>query len=92
MFGGNDFRQGATPSPKKTISIVGYVITEPCIGTKDKSCVDVCPVDCIHGADEDPQLYIDPEESAPTMERVIPNASKPRCFNTSLTSMSSYAD
>src|SRR5439155_25072849 len=39
-----------------------YVITEPCIGTKDKSCVDVCPVDCIHATDEDPQLYINPEE------------------------------
>ena len=38
-----------------------YVITEPCIGTKDKSCVDVCPVDCIHGTDEDEMLYIDPE-------------------------------
>jgi len=40
---------------------MAYVITEPCIGTKDKSCVDVCPVDCIHGAEDDPQLYIDPE-------------------------------
>jgi NAD-dependent dihydropyrimidine dehydrogenase PreA subunit len=39
-----------------------YVIAEPCIGTKDKSCVDVCPVDCIHGTDDDPQLYINPEE------------------------------
>ena len=39
-----------------------YVITEACIGTKDKSCVDVCPVDCIHGGDDDPQLYIDPDE------------------------------
>jgi NAD-dependent dihydropyrimidine dehydrogenase PreA subunit len=25
-----------------------YVITEPCIGTKDQSCVEVCPVDCIY--------------------------------------------
>jgi ferredoxin len=25
-----------------------YVIAEPCIGTKDLSCVEVCPVDCIH--------------------------------------------
>ena len=25
-----------------------YVIAEPCIGTKDNSCVEVCPVDCIH--------------------------------------------
>ena len=39
-----------------------YVIAEPCIGVKDKSCVAVCPVDCIHGADEDEQLYIDPAE------------------------------
>jgi NAD-dependent dihydropyrimidine dehydrogenase PreA subunit len=40
---------------------MAYIITEPCIGTKDKSCVDVCPVDCIHGSDDDTQLFIDPE-------------------------------
>ncbi len=39
-----------------------YVIAEPCIGVKDKSCVAVCPMDCIQGGDNDPQLYIDPEE------------------------------
>ena len=43
-----------------------YVITEPCIGTKDRSCVEVCPVDCIHPkADEDQgetHLYINPDE------------------------------
>lgn len=39
-----------------------YVIAEPCIGTKDKACVEVCPVDCIHGDDDSPQLFIDPEE------------------------------
>lgn len=38
-----------------------YVIAEPCIGVKDKACVAVCPVDCIHGEESDPQLYIDPE-------------------------------
>ncbi len=38
-----------------------YTITEPCIGTKDASCVDVCPVDCIHSTEEDPQYYINPE-------------------------------
>ncbi|HEX9993553.1 MAG TPA: 4Fe-4S dicluster domain-containing protein [Acidimicrobiales bacterium] len=37
-----------------------YVITEPCVGCKDGSCVDVCPVDCIQGGEDDPQLYIDP--------------------------------
>src|SRR3989442_1862541 len=37
-----------------------YVIAEPCIDIKDKSCVDVCPVDCIHEAGR--ILVIDPEE------------------------------
>ena len=37
-----------------------YVISEPCIDIKDRSCVDVCPVDCIHEADR--ILVIDPEE------------------------------
>lgn len=45
-----------------------YVIAEPCIGTKDASCVDVCPVDCIHPGPDAPEheaadmLYIDPVE------------------------------
>ncbi len=40
-----------------------YVITEPCIDVLDKSCVEVCPVDCIH-FDEgtDRMEYIDPDE------------------------------
>ena len=37
-----------------------YIIAEPCIDIKDKSCVDVCPVDCIHEAGR--ILVIDPEE------------------------------
>ncbi len=37
-----------------------YVITEPCIGEKDASCVEVCPVDCIFATEEDEQYYIDP--------------------------------
>jgi ferredoxin len=37
-----------------------YVITEACIGTKDKSCVDVCPVDCIYEGEK--MLYIHPDE------------------------------
>ncbi len=39
-----------------------YVIGETCIDVKDKSCVEVCPVDCIIGDDEDRMLFIDPEE------------------------------
>jgi len=37
-----------------------YVIGSGCIGTVDRSCVDVCPVDCIHEVDE--MLVIDPGE------------------------------
>jgi NAD-dependent dihydropyrimidine dehydrogenase PreA subunit len=37
-----------------------YIIAEPCIDIKDLSCVDVCPVDCIHQAER--ILVIDPEE------------------------------
>ena len=40
-----------------------YVITEPCIDVKDRACVDVCPVDCIHEeGDADRMLYINPNE------------------------------
>ena len=39
-----------------------YVISEPCIDTKDASCVDVCPVDCIHTTDDSPQYYINPDQ------------------------------
>ena len=57
---------------------MAYIIAEPCVGVCDTACVEVCPVDCIHGPDDptgigaeakvdgfDPtgkQLYIDPEE------------------------------
>jgi ferredoxin len=40
-----------------------YVITEPCIDVLDKSCVEVCPVDCIHFEEgTDRMEYIDPDE------------------------------
>ncbi len=45
---------------------MAYVINKPCLGVKDTSCVEVCPVDCIHptaaepGWDDHDQLYIDP--------------------------------
>ena len=40
-----------------------YIITETCIGSLDKSCVDVCPVDCIHFEEGvDRMLYINPDE------------------------------
>ena len=39
-----------------------YVISEPCIGVKDASCVEVCTVDCIHSDDSSEQYFIDPDE------------------------------
>jgi ferredoxin len=39
-----------------------YIVTETCVDLKDKSCIEVCPVDCIHEADDDRMVYIDPEE------------------------------
>ena len=45
-----------------------FIITDPCIETKDTACVDVCPVDCIHPKKDEPEfeqatmLYIHPEE------------------------------
>ena len=39
-----------------------YIVTETCVDLKDKSCIEVCPVDCIHEADEDRMVYIDPDE------------------------------
>jgi len=48
--------------------LVAYIICEPCVGTKDTACVDVCPVDCIHPRKDEPDfqtaemLYIHPDE------------------------------
>ena len=40
-----------------------YYIVEPCIDLLDKSCVEVCPVDCIHFEEGvDRMEYIDPDE------------------------------
>ena len=57
---------------------MSYIICEPCISTCDTACLEVCPVDCIHGPDnlvgsgeearvegfdpKDKMLYINPEE------------------------------
>ena len=37
-----------------------YIIAQPCIGTKDASCVEVCPVDCIYEAGD--MYFIHPDE------------------------------
>lgn len=53
--------------PARAIDMT-YVITDRCADTKDMSCVEVCPVNCIHptfgepGFDAASQVYINPEE------------------------------
>jgi ferredoxin len=39
---------------------MAHVVTEPCLNHKHTDCVEVCPVDCFHEADN--MLYIDPYE------------------------------
>lgn len=38
---------------------MAYVVTPACIGKMDRSCVEVCPADCIHETDQ--MLVIDPD-------------------------------
>jgi NAD-dependent dihydropyrimidine dehydrogenase PreA subunit len=66
------FRAGlsrrASALPKERLPTMTYVITSPCVGVKDASCVDVCPVDCIHPTKDEAtwdnfdMLYINPDE------------------------------
>ncbi len=39
-----------------------HVIAKPCEGIKDASCVEVCPVDCIHTKEGAQMYYIHPDE------------------------------
>ena len=42
---------------------MAFVITEACTDVRDQTCVEVCPVDCIHFEEgKDRILYIDPVE------------------------------
>jgi NAD-dependent dihydropyrimidine dehydrogenase PreA subunit len=41
---------------------MAYVIVSPCVTVKDASCVEVCPVDCIHSDDAANMYFIDPDE------------------------------
>ena len=45
-----------------------YIIAEPCIDIKDRSCVEVSPADCIHEFER--ILITDPEECIDWTRRV----------------------
>src|SRR6185295_5455602 len=57
---GRDRHPVAAAGRLARLARVTYIIAEPCIDIKDLSCVDVCPVDCIHEFER--ILIIDPEE------------------------------
>jgi NAD-dependent dihydropyrimidine dehydrogenase PreA subunit len=42
---------------------VTYIIAEPCINTKDRSCVEVCPVDCIYEYVDEVGSFVVPDPS-----------------------------
>jgi NAD-dependent dihydropyrimidine dehydrogenase PreA subunit len=42
---------------------VTYIIAEPCVGVKDRACVEVCPVDCIYEYVEEIGGYVVPDPS-----------------------------
>ena len=51
----------STYSADKTVRrSVTYIIAQPCVDVKDKSCIEECPVDCIYEGDR--MLYIQPDE------------------------------
>ncbi len=51
-----------------------YIIAEPCINVKDRSCVEVCPVDCIYEYVEEVGAFVvpDPSTGAGADKQVIP--------------------
>ncbi len=63
-----------------------FVIAQACIDVKDKSCVEVCPVNCIYADAEDRMCYIHPEdcidcavcESACPVQAIFPAEQVPR--------------
>jgi ferredoxin len=51
-----------------------YVITSPCIDTKDKACVDVCPVQCIYEYDPAGDILFSEEQAG---SGVVENTHRP---------------
>jgi NAD-dependent dihydropyrimidine dehydrogenase PreA subunit len=51
-----------------------YIIAEPCVNTKDRACVEVCPVDCIYEYVEEAGAFVvpDPSTGAGMDKTVIP--------------------
>ena len=63
-----------------------FVIAAACVDVQDKSCIEVCPVDCIHTEDGDRMCFIEPEacidcavcESACPVQAIFPAERVPK--------------
>src|SRR4029450_2045881 len=61
------------------------IITEACIGTKDRACVDVCPVHCISEFDPVPNVLFSEVEAGGGVENThAPNPDAVAIFGDSL--------
>jgi ferredoxin len=61
------------------------IITEACIGTKDRACVDVCPVQCIYEYDPSSNTLFSEIEAGGGVENThTPNADAIAIFGDSL--------
>ena len=63
-----------------------YVITEACIGVKDRACVDVCPVQCIYEFDPQKNMLFSEDQagSGVTENEHAPNPDAIEIFGDSL--------
>lgn len=64
-----------------------YIIAEPCIGVKDRACVEVCPVDCIYEYVEEAGGFVvpDPSTGAGPDKTVVPRGSAVHLRNDQMT-------
>jgi ferredoxin len=61
------------------------IITEACIGTKDRACVDVCPVQCIYEFDPVGNVLFSEVEAGGGVENThVPNSDAIAIFGDSL--------
>src|SRR5258707_3427998 len=62
-LGWRDRASGLRDLSSEELRPMAYVITEPCVGVKDPSCIDVCPVVWIFTTDAGNLNFIHPYES-----------------------------
>ncbi len=66
---------------------MAYIVAEPCIGVKDRACVEVCPVDCIYEYTEESGAFVvpDPSTGSGTDKTVVPRGTSTKTPSDQLT-------